>query len=353
MISNMSLNTLFVFATLALFMVTSTFGHSQMRCAKYDQVSGVCNAPIRNSAVAFEEEDNDMSTGGGICQSPMTNPISASYSNGAGCPDYAPCPDPMGTFQQGENFTIMWLARNHAEADETPGNIDLYISPVEAMNQGVDVSTAVFLQTKICEAPFTSCLGQNGNFVQCYTTCTMPTNTVVGVHTLWWRWVWSEVSAFNIYTTCADIYVTAASGPAHPVTPVPATTGAAKPSTTGAARPSTTGAARPSTPVSTTGAARPPVSATTGAARPVTPPTTGAARPSTTGAARPSTPVTPPSTPSTGCNLGDQLCVGTSQYQTCTNGRDSTYWAAPQNCNAATTCQKSTNPASLNKIYCM
>lgn len=356
-----------VFAILALFMVTSTFGHSQMRCAKYDMATGNCYAPIRDAGESFIEEGNDMMAGGGICQKPMTSPISASYSNGTGC-GYASCPDPMGTFKQGETFTIMWLARNHAVADQTPGNISLYVSPVESMNQGLDVSTAVFGLNKICEAPFMSCNGDNGNFVQCYTTCTMPANTVVGIHTLWWKWVWAETSSYRIYTTCADVYVTASSAATPVPTPVPSPTPVATtppaPTPVPVAVPTPAPTPKPSpapapTPVPV--ATPTPAPAPSPSPVPVATPTPSP-KPSTTSTpahaptpAPTPAPIPVPTTPtqSTVCNLGDQVCLGTSMYQTCTNGRDANYWATPQSCNIGTKCQKSTQANSLNKIYCV
>lgn len=326
-----------------------------MRCAKYDMATGNCLAPIRSAGVSFMEEANDMLHGGGVCQVPMSNPISSAYANGANC-GYAPCELPMGTITQGETFTIMWLARNHAVADQNPGNISLYISPVESQDQSVDVSTAVFAQNKFCEAPFMSCNGQNGNMVQCYTTCTLPKNTVPGVHTLWWKWQWNQ-EVRKAYTTCADITVAAAStGSVPSPTPVPAPVQVPSPAPVPTPTPVQVPVPTPvPTPVpvqSSTTSSRPapvpvpvpvPVTMTTGKVQVV--PTPSYPVPV-------STPVPSPQS-STGCNLGDQICVGSSQYQTCTNGREANYWATPQSCNANTRCQKSTNQASLNKIYCV
>jgi len=369
-------------AFLALFLISTTTAHSQMRCAKFDIATGNCYAAIRNEGVAFEEEDNDMTTGGGVCQSPMSNPISASYSNGSGCPDYAPCPDPMGTFAQGETFTIMWLARNHAVADQTPGNILLFLGPVTTQTQGTDFSAAVLGQQQICEAPFMSCNGSNGNFVQCWASCTMPVNAAVGIHTLWWEWIWTETSSFNVYTTCADIYVTA-SGSAAP-TPVPqssshasvstssSTSGAKVPvtstsssssshaastSTTGKVAPMTTGAKAPVTSTSTSTSSHAASTSTTGKVAPMT---TGAKAPvtststststSTTGSQVPVTSTSSSSSSSTTCTLGQQRCSGQSSYQTCEYvTRDSLGWATAQSCNTGLSCHPS---ATANNIYC-
>lgn len=85
---------------------------------------------------------------------------------------------------------------------------------------------------------------------------------------------------------------------------------------------------------------------------PSTPVTTGksiAAGPSTpltTGAVRPD-PYPVPDTPSTACTLGFQKCAGDSTYQTCSQGRDSTYWAQPQSCQAGLTCVP-----NGNNVYC-
>jgi len=315
-----------------------------MRCAKYDMASGTCLAPIRNEGESFLSEANDMANGGGVCQSPMSNPISNSYSNGPSC-GYAPCPTPMGTFKQGENFTIMWIARNHATADQTPGNIALYISPVETQNQITETSTSVFANNKICQAPFISCNGQNGDFIQCYATCQMPLTTVVGIHTLWWKWAWDGHT--SIYTTCADINVIAGSS-SLPPSSLPSTTGAVKPATTGPVMPATTAAAKP---------------ATTSKPAPVTPSTTSAIKPSTTGS-RPVTPVTPLTTAaqatvpvttasstvsSPECVLGNQYCASSNTYQTCTNGRSGNYWAPAQSCQTGLSCHPS--PTGTN-VYC-
>lgn len=350
----MSSYTSFV-ALLALFFVTSTIGHSQMRCANYDMATGNCLAPIRDWEEAYQDEDNDITAGGGTCQSSWTNPITASYNNGAGCPSYLGCPGTMGSLQQGQNFTIMWLARNHAEADETPGNIFLYLSPVEDANQGVDTSTSVFMQNQICQAPFMSCGGQNGNFVQCYATCQMPATSAVGIHTLWWKWPWTGHT--SIYTTCADIYVTAASGsvtPAPaPITPSSTSTTAAKPKPSSTSTSTSTSAAVAPQPSSTSTSTSSSTTAHKAISTSTSTSTTAAAQKTTsTSGSAPSTPVSTSSTSatSTGCNLGNQICVGSNQYQTCTNGRDATYWAQPQNCQAGLSCMVSARDNT--KIYC-
>lgn len=362
---SMSHNSFFVVASsLILSMIISVHGHSQMRCAKYDVATGKCYAPIRSSGVSFMEEGNDMLNGGGVCQVPMANPISSAYGNGANC-GYAPCDLPMGTIKQGETFTIMWLARTHAVAEQNPGNISLYISPVELEDQKVDASTAVFAQNKFCEAPFMSCNGQNGDFVQCYTTCTLPTNTVPGIHTLWWKWQWNQ-QVRKAYTTCADITVAAAStgsvptpvptpAPAPVQVPIPAPVPVPTPVPTPVQVPVPTPVPIPvpvqvptPSPVPTPA----PVAMTTGRTQ-VAPAPTPVPQPVPVPVQVPvPAPQPVPSNP-TGCNLGDQICVGSSQYQTCTNGREANYWATPQSCNINTRCQKSTNPAALNKIYCV
>jgi len=211
-------------------------GHSQMRCAKYDLASGTCYAPIRNEGVAFEQEAYLYTNGAPICQSAWTNPISSSYANGAGCPDYAPCPDQMGNFASGETFTIMWLARNHAVDDQNPATIFLYLSPLETANQGNDVTSDTMKKNLVCSGPFESCGGQNGNFVQCYLTCTMPKNLAVGIYTLWWKWDWQGV----MYTTCADINVKSGSvTPTPSPSPTPVITTGTKAATTGVVRSTT------------------------------------------------------------------------------------------------------------------
>jgi len=224
-------------------------GHSQMICANYNTQTGACSAPIRNEEVAFEQEAYLYTTGSAICQSPMTNPISASYSNGPGCPDYAPCPSPMGSYTAGESFTIMWYARNHATPDQDPATVYLYMSPVETETQGADVTDTVMFENLLCSGPFMNCGGVNNNTNPCTLACTMPTNTAQGVYTLWWKWNWQGV----MYTTCADINVAAkssgSSSGSSSSSESASTTAAAKSLTTGhktavttGVQPATTGA---------------------------------------------------------------------------------------------------------------
>lgn len=120
----------------------------------------------------------------------------------------------------------------------------------------------------------------------------------------------------------------------------------------------------PSTPVTT--AAVPVVPATTAAPNPVVPATTASVpvvvppKPATTAAvpvpkpattaSKPMSTMTPPvPTGNTGCVLGNQICIGGSQYQTCANDRVGTYWAAPQSCQTGLSCHAS---STSNNIYC-
>lgn len=57
---------------------------------------------------------------------------------------------------------------------------------------------------------------------------------------------------------------------------------------------------------------------------------------------------TPSAVSSSSCTLGNQMCVGQSQYQTCTNGRTGNYWASPQSCNVGLKCSP-----SGSHIYCV
>jgi len=189
-------------------MVSLVSAHSEMRCAKYDTASGQCSAAIRNAGAAFLQEAYLFTNGAPICQSAMSNPISASYSNGAGCPDYAPCPDPMGTYAPGERFTVMWYARNHAVADQDPATVYLYLSPKESATQGADVSQATMASNLICSGPYMNCGGVNQDTTPCTLTCTMPSNIAAGIYTFWWKWDWQG----SMYTTCADINVSGSSG---------------------------------------------------------------------------------------------------------------------------------------------
>jgi len=291
-----------------------------MRCAKWDITTGDCLAAVRNEGYAFLTEAYLMTPGTPICQFPWANPISSYYSNGSSCPDWAECPDPMGSFAPGEQFTIMWWARNHAIDDEDPATIFLYLSPTESLNQGSDVTEAQMEETLICSAPYESCNGQNGNTVPCWVTCTFP-QVPEGIYTMWWKWPWQGV----IYTTCADLTVTAGSSD-PPVAP-PATTKKSanaqvttaskllttdsKPLTTGS-KPLTTGR-KQSTSTSTT-----------------TTTTTGSASIPTTGSTSSSAP----------CTLGDEQCVSTSTYISCYRASSTTLaWSPPRSCQPGLVCR--------------
>jgi len=327
------------------------FGHSQMRCAKYNKQTGACSAPIRNQGVAFGQESHPFSNGAPICQSEWTNPISASYGNGAGCPSWAPCPDRMGTYTPGEQFTIMWYARNHAVSDQNPATVRLYLSTKESENQGSDVSQATMTSNLICQGPFMNCGGVNQDTTPCTLDCTMPSNTQAGIYTLWWKWDWQNGA---IYTTCADVVVTGSgTNPATPTTPTtpppaaPVTTGRAAPSTpvtTARATPVTTARAAPVT----TARATPATPVTTAKATPATPLTTGrvASNPVTTGAAS-----TPSSSSVSPCTLGQQQCVSGSTYQTCSwTSSTITGWGAAQACPTGLSCKP--HPVSNGYIWC-
>jgi len=306
-----------------------------MRCAKYDPATQACNAPIRDQAEAFEEEDNDMKAGGGFCQSKWTNPISASYSNGKGCPDYAPCPAGMGTISQGENFTIMWPARNHAEKDQTPGTVYLYMSPVESPTQGKDVTEAVMETNLICSGPFMNCGGLNGDLVPCTLNCKMPVDSVVGIHTLWWKWPWQG----SVYTTCSDINVAASSSSSSGSSPSPAPSPSSVPTPT--PKPAPVPVPTP-TPVpvaattghrsgSTTGRISTPVAATTGRTKSST---------STTGKPASSTSTSSSSSSSTTCDTaGNMKCLTSETFAVCDNGA----WSKPMSCASGTTCSNDGN----------
>lgn len=141
-------------------------------------------------------------------------------------------------------------------------------------------------------------------------------------------------------TTARAAPVTTASA-----TSASATTARVAPATTARAAPSTTASMAPAVP-STTGHAQPSTTASTTAA---VPSTTGHAQPSTTGAAPiVSAPASLSAPSSQACSLGSQVCVGSSQYQTCTNGRTGNYWASSQSCQAGLVC----SPFG-NNIYCV
>jgi len=307
-------------------MIILVSAHSCLRCAKWDPITGACAAGPRNEGNLFEEEAYLWAAGTPICQSTWVNPISSYYSNGPSCPDFAECPDPMGTFTPGETFTIMWCARNHAEADEDPDTVFLYLSPVETLNQGSDATEAVFEQNLICSAPYMSCGGLNGNTVNCSTQCTMPSNVAPGVYTMLWTWPWQGV----IYTTCTDITVTASnsgSTPSPPPPTPPATTGKKPSVTTSKAASSTTGKVASST----TGKA---ASSTTGKASSSS---STSSRLSTSSSSSSSS-STSTSTSSGSCTVGNMKCVGTNQYSTCSPTRTGTAWSATQSCPSGLSC---------------
>jgi len=174
-----------------------------MNCARYDVASGTCTAAVRNEVSAKEQESNLLDNDAGpICQDVMSNPISDAYGTGPGCA-YGTCGS-MGTFARGESHTIMWFARGHAEDDQTPGSIHLYVSPLETAAQGSDVSMDMMRKTPICTGLYSNCNPANGATAVCTAQCTMPTSLEDGYYTLMWRWDWN--SGEN-YTTCADIKI--------------------------------------------------------------------------------------------------------------------------------------------------
>jgi len=350
--------------------------HSEMRCAKYDIATGKCYAPIRNQGVAYLQEAYSFYNGAAICQSPMTNPISASYGNGAGCPDYANCPDQMGSFSAGETFTVMWFARNHAVADQSPATVFLYLSPKENANQNGDISQAAMEVGKICQGPYMNCNGQNGDTVPCTLTCTMPSNLASGTYTMWWKWIWQGGA---MYATCADINVAVTSNtvpvPAITTGKAPVTTGkppitTGKPSVTTGKAPVTTGKAPVTTSKAPVTTSKLPV---TTAKVPVTTaklPATTAQQPVTTGGV-PATSSTTSSTIGTGvvlstsgaevnqtttsssgstapCTYGEMTCASDNTYQTCALTSDGTTAFGPiQACGTGLSC----HPAGIY-IYC-
>jgi len=192
--------------------VAQCFAHSMMQCANFDEATGKCLAPIRNSGQSkivqsyrFNQNPSQ------ACQAPFASPLSSYYSSGSSCASWAGCPDPMGTVAAGSTFNVMWYARNHAVANQGPGNVVMYLSPKVAQSTTSDPSENVFKQNKICEGSYMNCPGGNGDSAQCYLKCTMPQNIAEGTYTLWWYWNWSNNDG-NIYTTCADLTVTGSSG---------------------------------------------------------------------------------------------------------------------------------------------
>jgi len=159
----------------------------------------------------------------------------------------------------------------------------------------------------------------------------------------------------------------ASASPATPVTPViqpstsTSTTGAkvvTSTSTTGTKvvtststtgkKATSTGSSKTATSTSTTGS-KAATSTSSGSSTPSTSTST-----STTGYAPVVVPTPTPTptpvvvSPNQACTLGYEICVGSTQYQTCTNGRDATYWAPPQSCQSGLVC----NPSG-NYVYCI
>lgn len=337
---------------LLLSFTTLIFGHSQMRCAKYNKATGACTAGIRNAGVAFMEESFRP---GSTCQAPWTNSISSYYSNGASCPDWAPCPTPMGSYAPGEKFTVMWWARNHAIPEQTPGNVQVYLSS-KITSQSSDASATTFMANKpICEGPYANCLnGESKDNTPCTLDCTMPSGLAAGTYTLYWRWAWSQPGNFELFSTCADITVTGSgTAPSPPVTqaPTPAPVTQA-PTQAPVTQPPATPAPTPAPARATTG--RVPSQGTTG--RLMTSggrTTTGRPTPAPTQTPAPVTqaPSQAPSGGASGCTLGHQRCVseGGSTYQTCSwKTRTDTDWSAVQSCAKGTSC----HAVQGNYIWC-
>lgn len=221
-------------------LVSIALGHSQMRCAKWNKSTGKCDAAVRNEGFTLMRESYLYTEGAPICQDSWANPISSYYANGASCPDWAPCPTKMGSYSAGEAFTVMWFARNHAVADQSPATVSLYMSPKASANQASDVSSSVMKQNTICKGPYMNCNGKFGNEDPCTLDCTIPSNTANGIYTLWWKWDWQGV----MYATCADINVGGTSiptpPPSNPTTTTTTTTTTGKSSTTTTGKSSTT-----------------------------------------------------------------------------------------------------------------
>jgi len=211
--------------------------HSMLQCAKYNKATDECYAVVRAFGVASNQESYKWTASLPICKAdlnPWVNPISNYYNNGPNC-GYAPCPLPMGTYNQGEQFTMMWYARGHADANGK--TVVVYISPPETNSQGSDVSLEVMMQHELCRGPFANCGGQNGATVRCTLDCSIPSDLAAGLYTLWWYWDWGA----ELYASCADINVIGSSGTA---TSASATTGA---SATTASATSTTASATATT----------------------------------------------------------------------------------------------------------
>eukprot|EP01114_Cavostelium_apophysatum_P003657 TRINITY_DN1371_c0_g1_i4.p1 TRINITY_DN1371_c0_g1~~TRINITY_DN1371_c0_g1_i4.p1 ORF type:complete len:335 (+),score=52.11 TRINITY_DN1371_c0_g1_i4:185-1189(+) len=324
-----------VFVLLVGILVPLVSGHSQMRCAKYNKATGTCSAPIRNAAVSFGEE-SFIYSGGSICQKPMSNPITAAYSNGAACPDWAPCPAPMGSYSAGEKFTVMWPARNHAVDEQNPGTVRVYLSPREALNQAKDATQAEMFSNLICSGPYKNCGGASADLTPCTLDCTMPSNVASGYYTLWWKWDWVQGST-TIYTTCADILVSGNGGTAT-VAPTQTPTVAPTPTPTVAPTPKPT--------VAPTLAPTPKPSPVTTAATFIPSTPTQAPVPSTTGKVAGSG----GSAEGSSCpTLGHSKCAGANSYQICGWAtRDLKGWSKAQDCPKGLQCQQ-----TGDHVYCV
>jgi len=210
--------------------------------------NGVCTAGVRRSDISkqqgYHRYDQDLLP----CQYAISNPVSANY--------YPRCQncDPMGSLQSGDVFRAEWPA--NMENDRTffgVGDVYFYLSPRQWREIPMDFSEADFQTTLICQVPFNlSCSGL-GVTDPCYAECMLPNVQMNGIYTIQWYWYWEKES--HVFTTCADVYITA-----QPTTQPPTTTGITSggSSTTGHHPPSTTGrrptpAPRTATPSSKSG----------------------------------------------------------------------------------------------------
>eukprot|EP01118_Nematostelium_gracile_P003963 TRINITY_DN1470_c0_g1_i1.p1 TRINITY_DN1470_c0_g1~~TRINITY_DN1470_c0_g1_i1.p1 ORF type:complete len:242 (-),score=54.27 TRINITY_DN1470_c0_g1_i1:53-724(-) len=185
----------------ALFLISQIHGHSMMTCAILDSKTNTCIGAIR-SAQQSKQTASYPFDGNNACQQPgrgVAN-LDGKYPTGS----------PMGTLESGQKFTVQWMARNHAVANQSPRVVRMHISPIHKAGQTEDYSWAEFQKNNFCTGPFTNCgkgpnVDTTGDEVPCTLECTVPT-LQAGNYTLHWYWDWRQNDGKE-YMTCADFKV--------------------------------------------------------------------------------------------------------------------------------------------------
>jgi len=237
---------------LALLFVSAVYSHGHVRCldGAYDPKTRIitsCNAGIRNEALElgtpienylYNREPNSP-----MCQSTARGVANlASYYSPTGTGGKAK----MGNVEPGQQLTILWYARNHAQAKEQPRDVAVYMSPRPiAPGQTDDFTLEEMLTNKICQGPYVNCgaglygwvdpLAQVANNISCELKCWVPTTKpdgtpiAAGVYTVLWRWDWPAPN--RVQHTCGDLTISPKAGVVYPKTSLVGVTGACGDST--------------------------------------------------------------------------------------------------------------------------